>query len=111
MENRTCKTCNINKPIVDFYRNGKFYKTNCKDCDKKHSAEYKAKNLDKVREVNRDYGRKNKNKRKEYMKKLNYQIEPYPKGENQKYYLINKKIIGLNSKIKNGKHYENVSNG
>ena len=48
MENRTCKTCNINKPIVDFYRNGKFYKTNCKDCDKKHSAEYKAKNLDKV---------------------------------------------------------------
>ena len=68
MENRTCKTCNINKPIVDFYRNGKFYKTNCKECDKKHSAEYKAKNLDKVREVNREYGRKNKNEREEYQK-------------------------------------------
>jgi hypothetical protein len=28
-----------------------------------------------------------KTKRKEYMKKLNYGIEPYPKGENKKYEL------------------------
>lgn len=52
------------------HRNGKFHKTNCKNCDRKHSADYKAKNLDKVREVNREYGRKNKNKRKEYQKRI-----------------------------------------
>lgn len=66
MENRTCKKCGIEKPINEFYKNGKFYRPSCKECDKKQSAEYKSKNLEKVRELNREYSRRNKKKREEY---------------------------------------------
>ena len=68
MENRTCKKCNINKPLIEFYKNGKYYKTHCKECDREQSAKYKAKNLEKVRKVNREYGITNKKKREDYQK-------------------------------------------
>jgi hypothetical protein len=92
MENRICKTCDINKPIDEFYKNGKFFKTNCKECDKKHSANYKLNNLEKVRENYREYGKINKQKRKEYALKyyqknrdetLNKQKEYWSKPQNK----------------------------
>ena len=66
MENRICKNCNLELLITEFYKNGKFYKTSCKSCDKKRSANYKLNNLEKVRENYRDYGRRNKEKRESY---------------------------------------------
>ena len=66
MENRVCKDCNIELSISEFYKNGKFYKTSCKSCDKKKSAKYKLNNLEKVRENYREYARKNKKKREDY---------------------------------------------
>ena len=66
MENRICKDCNLELPITEFYKNGNFYKTSCKSCDRKRSANYKLNNLEKVRENYRDYGRRNKEKRENY---------------------------------------------
>ncbi|MBP8994568.1 MAG: hypothetical protein KBG30_12270 [Bacteroidales bacterium] len=66
MENRICKDCSAELPISEFYKNGKFYKTSCKSCDRKRSANYKLNNLEKVRENYREYGRKNKRKREQY---------------------------------------------
>lgn len=68
MENRICKKCNLEKPLTEFYKNGKYYKTHCKECDREQSAKYKSNNLERVRKVNREYGRKNNKKRKEYQK-------------------------------------------
>ena len=58
----------------------------------KHSRHYDNENQNGLRKYRSAkhryvYFATSKNKRKEYMKKLNYQIEPYPKGENKKYEL------------------------
>jgi len=86
MENRICKKCNIDKPINEFYKNGKFFKTHCKECDRKQSAEYKAKNLEKVKEKNRNYGRVNKEKRKEYQNKYYQENQDWILEKAKKYW-------------------------
>lgn len=58
----------------------------------KHSRHYDNENQNGLRKYRSAkhryiYFATSKIKRKEYMKKLNYQIEPYPKGENKKYEL------------------------
>ena len=58
----------------------------------KHSRHYNNENQNGLRKYRSAkhryiYFATSKTKRKEYMKKLNYQIEPYPKGENKKYKL------------------------
>ena len=58
----------------------------------KHSRHYDNENQNGLRKYRSAkhryiYFATSKTKRKEYIKKLNYGIEPYPKGENQKYEL------------------------
>ena len=58
----------------------------------KHSRHYDNENQNGLRKFRSSkhryiYFATSKTKRKEYIKKLNYGIEPYPKGENQKYKL------------------------
>jgi len=58
----------------------------------KHSRHYDNENQNGLRKYRSAkhryiYFATSKTKRKEYMKKLNYGIEPYPKGENKKYKL------------------------
>lgn len=62
--------------------------------DGKHSRHYDKENTNNLRKYRSAkhryvYFATSKNKRKQYLKKLNYNIEPYPKGENKKYILGN----------------------
>lgn len=53
---RTCKSCGLEKPLSDFYRNkiiSDGYENTCKECAKKRSLEWRLKNPDRVRENNR----------------------------------------------------------
>jgi hypothetical protein len=88
-----CKTCNITKPIYEFY---KHYQKNgcfCKSCRSKYNKEYRTKNLDKIKKLNSEYYNKNSDKIKVY---------------NQNYYIENSESIISNAvKYKNKQYKEN----
>ena len=42
MEHRKCKKCGEVKPITEFYKHGKYYATQCKECARAYSRKYTA---------------------------------------------------------------------
>ncbi len=47
--NKTCKGCKNDFPLVSFSRAGKYYQSKCKNCLRIYSAEWRAKNAERVR--------------------------------------------------------------
>ena len=89
---RVCIKCELSKSMDEFYKNGRFYKTICKECDKKKSELYRKENYERVTTSNREFGRVNREKRSEYSKKryaikrdeiLKQQKEYWSKPENK----------------------------
>lgn len=69
---KICKDCKCEKTKDNTYQDKRgYFRPYCKECDKKRSVVYKAKNLEKVRSRNREYGRKHKKKRADYNKEYN----------------------------------------
>lgn len=89
-----CKTCNLEKPIENFYKS---YKSRCRSCCISKQKEWSKKNVDKC---------------KQYKKKFLSNTENLIRTKNHKhqYYLRNKKKFIENSlkwKKKNRKHLNN----
>jgi len=38
---KMCKSCNIEKPILEYYIDGEYFRGNCKECEKKIKVEYR----------------------------------------------------------------------
>ena len=54
---KTCFKCNLNKPFVDFYKHSAMaddYLGKCKECTKLDVLEYRANNLKKIREYDKE---------------------------------------------------------
>lgn len=67
---KKCKKCNIGKDMDNFYKSGKYYMSNCKDCVKENRKEYVHLNYDKVRDVQKkSYKKWRENNREEYLNK------------------------------------------
>ena len=56
MENKTCKKCNKEKPISEFYMAGTTRDTSCKICRKLAIRKYRDANIEKVRAYDRKRG-------------------------------------------------------
>lgn len=66
---KTCKTCNLEKSLGEFYK----HRNSCKNCVKEQNKKWKENNKDKIKETKRKWEEDNKEYRKkykrEYMKK------------------------------------------
>ena len=75
---RTCKTCLEDKPISEYYKDGKFYRGSCKCCIKAERVAYRAANPDKIKASNSRSWENNKDKYS---------------AANREYYVANRKSI------------------
>lgn len=94
METKVCKKCGIEKDITDFRKSGKYYRTECKECAKVFSYNYRKTNSKKVQNYNQKYKKENKDilklKQKEYAKKYYQKNKDYVKQKSNDYYYENK---------------------
>ena len=73
-QKKTCKNCQIEKALADFYRNRQDYHPRCKECMRKKANERWANATKKQKESRRKYARKYF---KEYRKKNREKILEY----------------------------------
>ena len=101
METRVCIKCGLEKPLSEFNKNGKYYRTNCKECKKEYEHNQYLQNRDKVLERSRKYDLEHRKERIEYRRLHKDHI----KEKNQQYYIENKEKIQEYRK----KHAEDIS--
>lgn len=101
METRICRICGIEKPLSEFNRNGKYYRTNCIECKKKYEKEQYIKNRDKVLARCKIHDQLHSEERKEYRIKNKQHIHE----KNVQYYIENQDKIKEYRKV----HYEEIS--
>ena len=72
-ETQVCRTCEIEKPLTEFYKDKRMkngYQTQCKECVSKRRKERYEENKDEVLEYNKQYYKENADKlRKDRMKR------------------------------------------
>lgn len=94
METKVCSRCGKEKEILCFRKNGKYYRGECKECEKiymkkynkEHQHENYIKNINKIK----IYRENNKEKHKKYMKQY------YQEHKNDKEYIEKRKIYNKN---------------
>jgi hypothetical protein len=95
---RTCKECNLEKDIIDFYKRSKrenSYLYVCKDCCKEKQKTNRSNNKEYYDSYNKKYHNDNRDRLNEYYKKWreeNKNCDLY-KENRKKYYELNSKII------------------
>ena len=125
IDNKICKICKAVKPLSEFYKKGKWHRSECKICGKIAYKEWKDDNIEKYKESRKkyrednkqriiDYNTKNKNeislyKKDHYIKNREHiidQVSDYKKNNyelivenSKKYYENNKDIILEKQKI------------
>lgn len=77
METKTCKKCNIEKDLNDFFMVNKKPNSICKICKNEQSKLYRQNNLEKMREYGKNYNETNKETLIEYRQKF---YKQYNKG-------------------------------
>ena len=99
-ELKSCRTCGVEKPLVNFCKNKNSkdgYNNQCKDCRKKYAAEHYLLNKDNIKKKTRAYKVKNKQQTKEYAKAYNKKLREEKREElikyQRNYYKKNKEII------------------
>lgn len=85
MENKKCTACNINKPIIDFYKNGDYFKSKCKECEKNHNNIYYNQNKKTHLQRCRDWQNENKDKQKQLSNKSYIKSKQSPDKIKQRY--------------------------
>lgn len=102
---KICTTCNLKRPISDFYPGKGKYNTHshCKYCVRERTANWrKSVGVDKTREYNKRYREENpdkiKKKRKEYEKNNRQKITANMKEYRKSYNIKNKDVIIKNRK-------------
>lgn len=118
METKVCKKCNIEKPIGEFYKNGKYYNSQCKQCkikDNVNHAKGNKKIIDYHKKYREDKKEEIKDKQKEYYKNNYEYIKEYHKiyyEENKdkinKYREDNKDIIKRKAKEYYKNNYDKI---
>lgn len=80
---KVCFKCKIEKPLSDYYRHSDMsdgYLNKCKSCTKKDAQDYRYKNIDAIREYDRDRGnRQDYSYTKEYRLKFPKKIKAQSK--------------------------------
>ena len=64
METKICTKCGVKKAINEFYKSGKYYNSQCKQCKIKQNVDY-AKGNKKIIDYQKQYRLSNKEKRKD----------------------------------------------
>lgn len=85
MEEKTCIGCQIPKKLTEFYKNGNYYKSKCKECDKKHNKDYVLINKEKHKNRCLDWQEKNSKKQAELNKKSFNKLKQDPNWLKNKY--------------------------
>jgi len=114
---KTCKICNKTKPLAEFYKDGKIYRNQCKECHKEGKKAFYIKNRDNIRERQHELyyqGQDTAPKYKPYNKHLtidqrkeqkrvrdsrNYQKDKARKNELNRIYRNNRRKDDINFKI------------
>lgn len=77
MEQRECRKCHETKPIADFGHHKPGYpEWRCKTCKAAHAREYRKKNADRKKEVDRLHYQNNKERHRETYMIRTYGIDP-----------------------------------
>lgn len=94
METKICKKCGIEKSIEKFRKWNKYYRSECKECEKNRSYEYKTQHKKEIEKYRKEYREKNKDllrlKQREYAKKYYQENKEIVKQKSNKYYHENK---------------------
>lgn len=97
MDIKFCNKCKTEKNIVNFYKRGKYYCSQCKECMNKNNKEWYNKHKQQVKERNEKYRKENqelikklnknwKEKNKEHIK--NYKRQKYYIDKNDDFYKL-----------------------
>lgn len=103
METRVCVKCGKEKPLNEFHKNGKYYRTNCIACKKIYADNYYIENRERILE-----------KQKNDSDRITYRKEYYQKNKekisekNHNYWINNKENIQA-YREKNKEHIREVS--
>lgn len=89
MQTKICKCCNYELDISMFNKNGKYTRSNCKNCCRQKSKKYTG----KYKEQQKSYREKNKNSIQEYHKNYFQKNKDIIKLKTQEYYIKNKENI------------------
>jgi hypothetical protein len=111
MTTKTCRRCNKEKPMTDFYKHSAMsdgYLNICKECILKSSKKYHQKNRDKIREYNKKWREKNKEYDKIYNKKYYQANKEYIKKRANNYYKSNKDIMNKKQMLYYKKNKEKI---
>ena len=60
MKTKTCTVCKKLKPIKDFYKLYSYTKSECKECSKIFSKEYRKNHIERVKETKSKYYKENR---------------------------------------------------
>jgi hypothetical protein len=108
-KHKICTECKVDKPLSDYYRENRAnsgVKSKCKVCIEKYKKLYKEVNLEKIKEKQREYSRKEtvKKRVKEYRIKHKHRLNLVSKAYREK----NKELLKSKKKEYNKNNIENI---
>lgn len=93
MITKICNTCLQEKNIEEFRKSGEYIRGDCKQCENKKCKERNAKNIEHIKEKQKEYRKNNKEQIKKYREK---HYDPIKQKEyNGEYYKNNKDYYSL----------------
>lgn len=95
---KRCKSCEIEKPESDYYRDGRWLRGSCKDCIKAKRKKYVAENKGKVLQASRDYYYSNRDDLRSKQNLYYHENKDVLRKKQSEYYRKNKsKFLAHNS--------------
>ena len=106
METKVCRICGIEKKLEQFRKNGKYYRSECKECENERCKQYQLKNKEQIKQKQKEYRELHKEQISKYKK------EHYNKEEkriyNAKYRKAHKEYYSNWHKEYSQKHKEEL---
>ena len=121
MEIKICTVCGLEKPLEEFRKSGKYYRSECKQCNNKMCKERNLKNKEHIKQKQKEYREShkeqiakykkehyNKEKMKKYNKKYYEEHKEYYANKHKQYLKNNKEIIKEKQNIWKQKNQEKL---
>lgn len=90
MDKKFCNKCKKTKELTEFYKRGKYYCSQCKDCMKENNRNWHKNNLERVKERRKKFKENNPNYNIDYMKKWRKDNKEHIKEYKRQEYYKNK---------------------
>lgn len=98
---KTCRSCETEKPISDFYADSHYadkHKVDCKVCYNKKTTDWMKKNRQRVNAAKKEWGAKNPEKVAAYLKKWRTKNIEKARNDYKKWAAVNRHIVNANDR-------------